>query len=67
VVGGNDGGSYVWRVDGNPMTVTMVPVTTGQLNGSEIEILSGLEPGDRIAVSGVQHLTEGMPVRELAN
>ena len=67
VVGGNDGGSYVWRVSGDPLTVTMAPVTVGQMSGSEIELLDGLETGDRIAVSGVQHLTEGMLVRELTN
>ena len=49
------------------MTVTVAPVTVGQLSGSELEILDGLEAGDRIAVSGVQHLTEGMKVRELDN
>jgi multidrug efflux system membrane fusion protein len=67
VVGGNDGGSYVWKVQGEPMTTTLAPVTVGQLSGSEIEIMDGLEAGDRIAVSGVQHLTEGMRVRELGN
>lgn len=67
VVGGNDGGSYVWKVGGDPLTVTMAPVTLGQMSGSEMEILEGLESGDRIAVSGVQHLTEGMLVRELDN
>jgi RND family efflux transporter MFP subunit len=67
VVGGNDGGSYVWKVSGDPLTATMSPVTVGQMSGSEMEILEGLEEGDRIAVSGVQHLTEGMLVRELTN
>jgi len=67
VVGGNDGGSYVWKVAGDPLTATMSPVTVGQMSGSELEILDGLESGDRIAVSGVQHLTEGMLVRELTN
>jgi RND family efflux transporter MFP subunit len=67
VVGGNNGNPYVWKVESDPMTVTMAPVTVGQLSGSEIEILDGLDAGDRIAVSGVQHLTEGMKVRELSN
>ena len=67
VVGGNDGGSYVWKISGEPMIATMAPVSVGQLTGSEIEILEGVESGDRIAVSGVQHLVEGMRVRELAN
>ncbi len=67
VVGGNSGGSYVWKITGDLMTATMAPVTIGQLTGSEVEVLEGLESGDRIAVSGVQHLTEGMRVRELGN
>jgi RND family efflux transporter MFP subunit len=67
VVGGNDGGSYVWKITGDPMVATMTPVEVGQLSGSEIEIVEGLVDGDRIAVSGVQHLAEGMRVRELAN
>lgn len=67
VVGGNDGGSYVWRIDSESMTVSLVAVTTGRLSGSEIEIVEGLENGDRIAVSGVQHLAEGMQVRDFSN
>jgi RND family efflux transporter MFP subunit len=67
VVGGNDGGSYVWKISGDPMMATMAPVNIGQLSGSEIEVLEGLQDEDRIAVSGVQHLTEGMRVRELEN
>jgi RND family efflux transporter MFP subunit len=67
IVGGNDGGSYVWKVDGETMTVSLAPVTPGQMSGSMITILDGLSAGDRIAVSGVQHLAEGMQVRELTN
>jgi RND family efflux transporter MFP subunit len=32
VVGGNDGGSYVWKVVGDPLTTTMSPVTLGQMS-----------------------------------
>lgn len=67
VVGGNDGGAYVWQVGGDPLAATLSPVTVGQMSGSEMEILEGLEAGDRIAVSGVQHLADGMLVRELGN
>jgi RND family efflux transporter MFP subunit len=65
VVGGNDGGSFVWKIDSERMTVSRAAVTVGQLTGSEIEIVDGVRTGDRIAVSGVQHLTENMRVREL--
>ena len=67
IVGGNDGGSYVWIVDEDSMTVSLSPVTPGQMSGSTITVLDGLASGDRIAVSGVQHLAEGMKVRELTN
>jgi RND family efflux transporter MFP subunit len=67
VDGGNDGGSFVWKVDSDSMTVSQAPVTVGQLSGSEVEIVDGLSTGDRIAVSGVQHLRDGMRIRELQN
>jgi RND family efflux transporter MFP subunit len=67
VVGGNDGGSYVWKIDGESMTVSLAAVTTGRLSGAEIEIVDGLQNGDRIAVSGVQHLEDGVQIRELKN
>lgn len=67
VIGGNDGGSYVWKVGGDPLTANLAPVEIGQLSGSEVQILEGLENGDRIAVSGVQHLADGMRVSELTN
>jgi RND family efflux transporter MFP subunit len=67
IVGGNDGGSFVWLVDKDTMTVSRAPVTAGQMSGSTIAILDGLSAGDRIAVSGVHLLAEGMQVRELTN
>ena len=66
-MGGNDGGTYVWKIDDATMTVSLSPVTPGQMSGSMITILEGLGTGDRVAVSGVQHLAEGMKVRELAD
>ena len=67
IVGGDDGGSYVWKVDTATMTVSLSAVTPGQLSGSEIDILEGLATGDRIAVSGVQHLADGMRISELTD
>jgi RND family efflux transporter MFP subunit len=61
----DDGNSYVWKLNAVGMTVSRAHVTLGQLSGAEVEILEGLESGDRIAVSGVQNLREGMQVREL--
>ncbi len=67
VVGGDDGGSYLWMIDSEAMTASLAQVTVGQMSGSEVNILDGLEEGDRIAISGVQHLTDGMKVRELTD
>lgn len=65
-VGADDvGNSFVWKVDAAGMTVSRANVALGQLSGAEVEVLDGLESGDRIAVSGVQNLHEGMQVREL--
>ncbi|MGI9248309.1 MAG: efflux RND transporter periplasmic adaptor subunit [Woeseiaceae bacterium] len=67
IIGGDDGGSYVWKVDSSTMSVSLSPVTVGQLSGSEVDIVEGLAMGDRIAVSGVQHLADGMKIRELTD
>ena len=65
VMGANDGTPLVWIVDPSTMTVAARSVTVGELSGSDIEILAGLDVGDRVAVSGVQHLRDGMRIREL--
>ena len=56
----------VWIVSPE-QTVTRRPVRTGGLTGGRIEILEGLQPGDRIAAAGANHLREGMQVRELGD
>jgi hypothetical protein len=42
-------------------------VQVGELSGVSIQVIDGLQDGDRIAVSGVHSLTEGAPVRALEN
>ncbi|MBL4679332.1 MAG: efflux RND transporter periplasmic adaptor subunit [Pseudomonadales bacterium] len=65
VAGDEQGQAYVWRVDAETMLVSRVPVELGVMSGANVRVLSGLEHGDRIAVSGVHHLREGMLVRPL--
>jgi RND family efflux transporter MFP subunit len=60
------GETAVWIVSPE-QTVTRHPVRTGGLTGGRIEILEGLQPGDRIAAAGANHLREGMQVRELGD
>jgi RND family efflux transporter MFP subunit len=57
------GNAFVWRI-GDDMRVSKQPVEVGELSGGNVKIVSGLEPGSRIAASGVHNLREGMMVRE---
>ncbi len=49
-------GEAVAWVIGNDQVVERRPVTVGTATGSQIEILDGLQPGDRIALAGVRFL-----------
>jgi RND family efflux transporter MFP subunit len=60
------GQQAVW-VLGPDQTVARRPVKTGEATGGRIEIVDGLQPGDRIAVAGVTFLREGMKVRDLGD
>lgn len=66
VIADDLGKSVVWIVDPDSMTVSAREVTVADMAGSEIRVLSGLTPGDQVAVSGVSNLRDGMQVRELA-
>ncbi len=63
VLSDDTGQSFVWRVDPAAMTVARAPVVVGQLSGADIQVRSGLEDGDVIAISGVHQLREGLKVR----
>jgi RND family efflux transporter MFP subunit len=56
----------VWVI-GADNKVTRRPVKVGSLLGGQIEILDGLQIGDRIAVAGVSSLREGMAVSDLGD
>jgi RND family efflux transporter MFP subunit len=58
------GEQVVWVID-SAQSVTRRPVKLGTATGSQIEIVDGLQPGERIAVAGVTFLSEGMKVRDL--
>jgi RND family efflux transporter MFP subunit len=60
------GGPVVWVV-GPAQTVSPRPVKVGAVTGGRIEIVEGLQPGDRIVVAGVTQLREGQKVRDLGN
>jgi RND family efflux transporter MFP subunit len=62
-----DGGEQVVWVVGQDQTVARRSVKLGQATGGQLEIVKGLEPGERIAVAGVKFLREGMKVRDLGD
>ena len=49
----------VFVYDGSTKTAQMRLVRTGAVHGGQVEILSGLEPGEQVAVSSVEHLQDG--------
>jgi multidrug efflux pump subunit AcrA (membrane-fusion protein) len=60
------GEQVAWVISADS-TVKRRPVKIGEASGGSIEIVSGLEPGERIAVAGVTFLREGMKVRDLGD
>ncbi|MEE8118773.1 MAG: efflux RND transporter periplasmic adaptor subunit [Gammaproteobacteria bacterium] len=58
------GQSIVWRVN-DDMTVSSQEIELGPMAGDAIAVVSGLESGDRIAITGVHLLRDGMQIREL--
>jgi RND family efflux transporter MFP subunit len=60
-------GEQVAWVIGPEGTVTRRPVKLGEATGGQIEVVEGLQPGDRIAVAGVTFLRDGMRVRDLGD
>jgi RND family efflux transporter MFP subunit len=59
--------SRVWVYDQAAGAVNAREVVVGSMTGDDIEILSGLEDGDTIAILGASNLTEGMKVRPLGD
>jgi HlyD family secretion protein len=59
------GQSYVYRVVGE--TIRRTPVTVGNLNLTQVEILTGLKEGDKVALGSTngQPLSGGTPVVEM--
>jgi len=65
VVTDSAGQSFVWRVAPNTSRVSRVVVTTGALTDNGMEVLEGLDVGDRILAAGANFVTDGQLVRPL--
>ncbi|NNJ98366.1 MAG: efflux RND transporter periplasmic adaptor subunit [Gammaproteobacteria bacterium] len=55
----------VWIVNQDTMTVTVREIEVGTMQGNTIQVLSGLDGGERIVTAGAPFLVEGMKVRLL--
>ena len=55
---------FVWKVEPESKAVARCFVKLGPLSGDRVLLREGVEKGDRIAISGVALLNEGMKVRE---
>jgi RND family efflux transporter MFP subunit len=59
-------GPVVWVI-GPDQKVSPRLVKVGAVTGGRIEIVEGLQPGDRIVVAGVTQLRDGQKVRDLGD
>jgi len=55
---------YVWVVK-EDMTATKRQVEVGLLEGSDLEITTGLVSGDKVIVAGVSYIREGMKIKPI--
>ena len=58
---------YVAAPKGNGYVAHQVSVTLGDPVGNVYPVLAGLQPGDRLILSGLQFLQEGVPVRPMGS
>ena len=56
---------YVWLVDANSMTVSKQAITVGQLSNEGIEVVSGLEAGQKVVSAGVNFIQPGQQVKPM--
>lgn len=57
-----DGALYVWVVEPQRGTVTRRIVTIGRPRGAEVEVTSGLQPGEQVVAASATPLFDGMTV-----
>jgi RND family efflux transporter MFP subunit len=57
---------YVAAPKGNGFAAHQIAVNIGEPIGNTYPVLSGLKPGDRVILSGIQFLQDGIPVQPLS-
>jgi len=66
-----EGEQYVYtafaKAEGNTMIAQQKIITTGKSQGDRIEVLTGLNPGDKIIVEGARSVKDNQEVRILTN
>lgn len=65
VLANADGTPFVWLYDDAAGSVTERVIVIGAPSGNSVRVLSGLQQGDRIAVSGVHTLRNGTAVHPM--
>jgi membrane fusion protein, multidrug efflux system len=63
--GERPGQGYVFVLDASGRAVKRVPVRIQAVTDTDMEIGSGLKPGDEVVTAGVPFLSDGQPVRRL--
>jgi len=59
-------GAFVYLVDSDG-AVSVKTVTTGAVDGDDVQILSGLQPGDQVVVDGADRLRNGAHVEVISD
>jgi membrane fusion protein, multidrug efflux system len=60
-----DGNPFVWIVDPASNAVSARKVETGEMSVDQVNITSGLEPGETVVTAGVSRLSEGLVIRPI--
>lgn len=66
VVKDDEGKQAVWVIDPEGVAARR-EVQLGEAAGDAVEVIAGLEPGERIATAGASHLRPGMKTRDLGD
>jgi multidrug efflux system membrane fusion protein len=55
-------GTFVYLINADNSTVSVRPVKLGVTDGDRVEVLSGLETGDRVVIDGADKLRDGAKI-----